>query len=308
MISLDRLKQEKSLGCGCSTFGGSLSKKNALKTLDVCFDEDIFYYDVARSYGYGEAERIVGEFIKDKRTKVIVSSKFGIEAPQSFPFKKIITSTARFIKSQIPGSKKMLQKVSSQALRKTKFTPEMVVNSLNKSLSELGTDYLDLFVYHEASFEEMLNADVLAVLEKEKDKGKIRAFGANLSRNIDQNKLLESNFQPAVLQLPLAFNHAFDKLINKENQINIVYSIMNLFKQLDQEQTLFLKKIKSEYLSLEVLENELEVLLYITLNQMNSGILLMSASNQHHIKRNVQIAKLKTLEGASKIDLSGIIL
>lgn len=307
MINLDRLKQEKSLGCGCSTFGGSLSKKNALRTLGLCFDEDIFYYDVARSYGYGEAERIVGEFIKDKRAKVIVSSKFGIEASRSFPFKKTITSTARFIKSQIPGSKKMLQKVSSRALTKTKFTPEMVVNSLNKSLSELRTDYLDLFVYHEASFEEMLNADVLAILEREKDKGKIRAFGANLSHNIDQNKLLESNFQPAVLQLPLAFNHAFDRLINKENQINIVYSIMNLFKQLDQEQILFLKKMKSEYLS-EVLENELETLLYLTLNQMKSGVLLMSASNQNHIKRNVQIAKLKTLEGASKIDLSGIIL
>lgn len=292
MINLERLKNEKFLGCGCSTFGGSVSKKNALRTLEVCYNEGIIYYDVARSYGYGMAEGIVGEFIGSKRPNIILASKFGIEAPKSFPFKSLITGTARFIKNKIPGAGKALKSASNRALEKKIFTPQMVIDSLNKSLKELNTDYLDLFICHESTFEEMLNDDVKAVLETEKDKGKIRVIGTNLNNEHEREKLLVSNHSPSALQIPLSFDSTFNSLVNKKEQINIVYSVMNLFNKFSEKQLSFLRKIKSEYSVFSTLENERELLLNLAFQKISSGVVLMSTTNEKHIKRNIQISKI----------------
>jgi|GEM_PF-2413385 len=304
MINLERLKTEKFLGCGCSTFGGSVSKKNALRTLDVCYNEGILYYDVARSYGYGMAEGIVGQFIGNKRSNIVLASKFGIEAPKSFPFKSLVTGAARFIKNQIPGASNALKSASNSVLEKKFFTPQMVVDSLNKSLKELNTDYLDIFICHESTFEEMLNEDIRAVLEAEKDKGKIRIIGTNLNHQKEREKLLSSNYFPSALQIPLSFDSIFDALVNRKEQINIVYSAMNLFKQFTEKQISFLRSLKTNNVGFDLLENERELLLSLAFQKINSGVLLISTTNEKHIKRNVQISKITNEGNFKQLDFS----
>ena len=47
------------LGFGCSSLTGT-GRKNADRLLGTAFDAGVRHFDVARYYGYGEAEKILG--------------------------------------------------------------------------------------------------------------------------------------------------------------------------------------------------------------------------------------------------------
>ena len=59
------------IGFGCSSLT-SVGRKKALRLLESAFDVGIRHFDVARYYGYGEAEGILGTFIKSRRAQVTV--------------------------------------------------------------------------------------------------------------------------------------------------------------------------------------------------------------------------------------------
>lgn len=290
MIDLDVIRTGKLLGCGCSTFGGSVSKKAALQTLNFCYDNNIIYYDVARSYGYGQAESIVGELAKGKRDSIIITSKFGIEAPRSFPLKSQLMAVARMVKNNLPGSKKMLGKAAGQVLQKKVFTPEMVIQSLDKTLTELNTDYLDFYLYHESTFDEIMKDDIRAVLDNAKAKGRIRAWGANPAQQADQQKMLDNNEAADILQLPFALNELYQQMIARENQVTVVYSIMNLFRNIDADKMISLEEIKKALPGLSFVNNYQELFLYTAFHELKAGAVLMSTINQSHIMRNINIA------------------
>lgn len=296
MINLEVLKEKTMLGCGCSTFGGSVSAKVAIKTLESCFENGIRYYDLARSYGYGTAESIVGQFQKGKRDELIIASKFGIMPPPSFPFKQSVIRAARFIKKQLPASKQIIHSTAVKALNKRHFTPQMVVESLDKSLSEIGTDYLDVFVFHEATFEEMLNDDIRYALEKEIGKGKIRKWGSNISDLTDETEFDLAKNWPQVIQHPFSLSQSYLKLINADH-VNVVYSVISLYKSLAASQKEHLSKLRNNYAQQIDLQTDLEMLFYLAFQQLQSGIMLISTSNPNHIKRNVEISNYRQLDG-----------
>lgn len=66
------------LGFGCSAMGGRVSTRQSLVALGAAYDAGITLYDTARSYGYGQAETILGNFLRGRRDTVVISTKFGI--------------------------------------------------------------------------------------------------------------------------------------------------------------------------------------------------------------------------------------
>ena len=58
---------------------GRVGRKKSLYAMEQAYESGVTYYDTARSYGYGEAEKILGYFSKDKRDKIIITTKFGIQ-------------------------------------------------------------------------------------------------------------------------------------------------------------------------------------------------------------------------------------
>ena len=49
---------------GCYKIGEKIGKRASIRTLETAFDHGITYFDTAPPYGYGNSERLVGEFIK----------------------------------------------------------------------------------------------------------------------------------------------------------------------------------------------------------------------------------------------------
>src|ERR671923_1026944 len=67
------------LGCmGMSEFYGARDDAESLATLEAALAAGIDLFDTADTYGHGHNEELAGRFLKGKREKVILATKFGI--------------------------------------------------------------------------------------------------------------------------------------------------------------------------------------------------------------------------------------
>ncbi len=130
---------------GTMTFGANSDVKESEEIFNFCLDNGINFFDTAEVYGgkYGSSEEIFGKIIKNKRDKIIISSKVhGYLPPNQFQSRKEIIST------------------------------------LEQSLKRLKTDYIDIYFLHwpdpYTPIEERL--DTLNELVKQ---GKIRYIGTS---------------------------------------------------------------------------------------------------------------------------------
>jgi len=180
--------QSSALGFGCAPILGSVSAKTALRALDCALDCGINHFDLARSYGYGEAESFVGKVLKGKRDRVIIASKFGITANWKAKILRPAKPIVRFVRD------KMTANISQRPIQITNTVADKLHNrvipdgkimrkSLEKSLRALGTDYLDYFFLHEP-LQSIPDIDELAdIAEMLKTEGKIRAWGLAFMRS-----------------------------------------------------------------------------------------------------------------------------
>jgi len=186
------------LGFGCAPILGAVGAKTAQRALGCALDEGINHFDVARSYGYGEAEAFLGKFFKGRRDEVVIASKFGIRATWKAgllrPLKPAVR-TLRALRSRGGGCKsggcdaqantaaEANESAENTPPRKDPFheriaiTPEAMVASLDKSLSALRCDYLDVLMVHEPTGAIDRMDDLAAKAEDLKQQGKIKAWG-----------------------------------------------------------------------------------------------------------------------------------
>jgi aryl-alcohol dehydrogenase-like predicted oxidoreductase len=186
------------LGFGCAPILGAVGAKTAQRALDCALDEGINHFDVARSYGYGEAEAFLGKFFKGRRDEVVIASKFGIRATWKAgllrPLKPAVR-TLRTLRSRGGGCEsggceaqantapEATEPAENTPPRKDPFheriaiTPEAMVANLDKSLRALRCDYLDVLMVHEPTGAIERMDDLAAKAEELKQQGKIKAWG-----------------------------------------------------------------------------------------------------------------------------------
>jgi len=135
------------LGCGGHSRLGQTCGNTAEQSADVvraALDLGINFIDTAAAYG---TEKIVGEAVRGRRDKVIISTKTGIASwsdPNARP-----------------------------------FSGAQVLEHLDKSLSRLGTDYVDVYNLHGivAAQLDYIAAEIVPALMRAREQSKILFFG-----------------------------------------------------------------------------------------------------------------------------------
>jgi aryl-alcohol dehydrogenase-like predicted oxidoreductase len=143
------------LTLGTGTFGGgneffkswgTTDVAEASRLIDVCLDAGLTMFDSADVYSNGMAEEILGQAIKGRRDRVLISTKGTF---RSGPGPNDVGSSRHYL-----------------------------LRAVDSSLRRLGTDYIDLYQLH--GFDAMTSIEeVLATLDDLVRAGKIRYIGCS---------------------------------------------------------------------------------------------------------------------------------
>ncbi|MGH7715681.1 MAG: aldo/keto reductase [Vulcanimicrobiaceae bacterium] len=131
------------VGLGCNAFGTRADRDSSIAILNSAFEAGVTLFDTADIYGNGKSEEILGEWLKERRDRVVVTTKGGGAGNKP---------------AERGGSRAHLQR------------------ALDASLKRLQTDYIDLYYVH--YFDGVTPDDeTFATLDAFKREGKIRAVG-----------------------------------------------------------------------------------------------------------------------------------
>jgi aryl-alcohol dehydrogenase-like predicted oxidoreductase len=127
------------VGLGCNNFGRRVDRRRTHEVVEAALDAGVTFFDTADSYGDGDSERFLGEALGERRSRVVVATKFGWTSGGA---------------------------------------PENVRRSVAASLERLGTDVVDLLYYHRPDGVTPL-AETIGALQEVVDAGKARWLGCS---------------------------------------------------------------------------------------------------------------------------------
>lgn len=156
-------------GIGVASKADMLTENEAITLLHSAVDSGINFFDTARMYG--ESEKIMGKAFKDRREKVVIATKCRhlLDGEGNLP----------------PDSK----------------LEGMIEQSLWESLDALQTDYVDIFMLHQANIKILENEMIASVFSKLKKQGLCRAIGVSTYSVDETKKAIESGCWN-MIQLP----------------------------------------------------------------------------------------------------------
>jgi len=155
------------------TYGNSVDQKRTTEIVRAALDAGINYIDIADIYAKGEAERLVGKAIEGiTRSDLVISSKL------FWP---------------------MSENINDKGLSR-----KHIIESIEKSLKRIGTDYLDLYFCHRFDKETEVEETVRAMSDLV-SQGKVLYWGTSvweaeqIERAVGEAKAL-GGYLPAVEQ------------------------------------------------------------------------------------------------------------
>lgn len=126
------------------TVAGGIAREQAIRCIHAAVDHGITLFDTANQYGAGEAERVLGEALKD------------------YPRDRFMVATKLFF----PVGDEPDYGLSAAQIEK----------QLDRSLQRLGVDMIDLYQCHRFDKETPLE-ETMAALDRAVKTGKVRAIG-----------------------------------------------------------------------------------------------------------------------------------
>ncbi len=135
------------IGFGCMGLNFAYEphdQKESIATIHEALDKGVTFFDTADMYADGENERLLGRALAATRSKAIIATKFG--------FKK--TTDGYVIDA----------------------SPRYIRKAVERSLTNLGTDYIDLYYLHRLDKNTPIEGTMAALAELVRE-GKIRHIG-----------------------------------------------------------------------------------------------------------------------------------
>jgi aryl-alcohol dehydrogenase-like predicted oxidoreductase len=144
------------IGFGCWAIGGNdhgnsygpTTDKSSTDAINKALELGLNFFDTADVYGWGHSEELLGKALRGKRDRVVIATKVGADFYQGTGFQT--------------------------------FTPDYIRFALEKSLTRLNTDYIDVYQLHNPPLKLISKEETFATLRELKKEGKIRAFGVSV--------------------------------------------------------------------------------------------------------------------------------
>jgi hypothetical protein len=169
-----------------------LDGREPLRLLEVAYENGPTHSEVARSYGYGAAGPVLGDF-RARRRGVTVTTKLGIRLLRRTPLLTTAKATAPAIAALQPGKRRLVRRRAAAMVQGGMFDLPAARRSLAKSLRELETSRVDMLLLHDYQLEDLRRADLLRFLEDEREADSIGAYGvatgAEVVRDVVANDL-----------------------------------------------------------------------------------------------------------------------
>ena len=135
------------LGCmGMSEFYGPANEEESVRVIHHAIDRGVTFLDTADMYGRGHNESLVGRAVGDRRDRVFLATKFGIQRGEDASFRGI------------------------------SGRPEYVKSACDASLQRLGVDTIDLYYQHRVDAEVPIE-DTVGAMAELVEAGKVRFLG-----------------------------------------------------------------------------------------------------------------------------------
>lgn len=136
---------------------GDTQEKDFLDAINAAIDNGLNFFDTADTYGLGQSEITLGKGLGNRRRDVVIETKFGVRYSNG---KSVYDNSTAYIQG-----------------------------ALEKSLKNLKTDYVDIYVVHYRDGITPIE-DVIGKLEDLKQQGKIRYFGLSNYHGDELDELL----------------------------------------------------------------------------------------------------------------------
>ncbi len=152
--------QTSAMGMGCWAIGGlfwagetplgwgEVDDSESIRAIHAALDLGVTFFDTANVYGAGHSEVVLGQALAGRRSEVVIATKFNAVFDEST--------------RQVTGSDS---------------SPAGIRKACEASLRRLGTDYIDLYQFHDNGFPAENAGPVRDTLEQLVSEKKIRAYG-----------------------------------------------------------------------------------------------------------------------------------
>ncbi|MGC9396694.1 MAG: aldo/keto reductase [Anaerolineae bacterium] len=148
------------MGLGCWAIGGpfwagetplgwgEVDDAESIRAIHRAMDLGVTFFDTANVYGAGHSERVLAQALGERRDQVVIATKFNA----------LFDEDTR----QVTGSD---------------TSPAGIRKACEGSLRRLGTDYIDVYLFHDNGFPPEKAQPVRDTLEALVKEGKIRIYG-----------------------------------------------------------------------------------------------------------------------------------
>lgn len=252
-------------------------------------DRGITHFDVAPSYGYGEAEACLGNALQNNRQRVVIATKVGILSKNQSGFIKKLRPLAQKTVSIFPKMRSFAAKSAAFAGATSvsgQFSIEKINSSVEKSLLELKTDYIDILFLHDC-IRENLSCELINHLEFLKKSGKIRIYGLATAIEVINHAHKNcgyTNFLPQFANNVLLKNNDVLQIKNSIYITHSTFSCLDCVKKWIANNQESLRKYGLWTLQADEL---CELMLgYVALKNEN-GIVICSMLDEVHLEKNI---------------------
>ena len=284
------------LGFGCASLGSRVGRREGLNALAAAFEHGVNWFDLAPSYGDGDAESIFVHFAKSRRTDIHICTKCGIEPAKLSALQRTIRPLARTFVTIAPQMRELAAR-SRRSPNVLSISAALIRDSLDRSLERLGTSYIDVYALHDPSPGDIARDDVQRQLEVTLTSGKVRAIGiaGSVEAIIEARRVglpvslvqtADRPFEGAIERLRAATGPDYHVMLSTHSIFGRTNLIRLLSKQLGSKRRLRDTLASSGYVT-RFDEAVHAFLLDCALARNPNGVVLLSMFSRHHLLQNV---------------------